>query len=283
MDSGQGRADQPDATNADDEVNLDGDGKLIASRMRNLGKIDLREFMTPEALSEAEVIARRIASAMSDRRSRRRLAARRGAMLDLRRIMRGCINSGGEPFALFKRQRPPRPVRIVTLLDVSGSMLVYSRIFLAFVKGLVSHDSKTDAYLFHTSLVRISDVLRDRDALRAVNALTIKAQGYGGGTRIGYNIAQFNRQYASRTVNGRSVVIILSDGYDTDPPDILSSELARLKKRGCKIVWLNPLLGWKDYAPVAQGMSAAMPYLDVFKPANTLDSLAALESHLMHL
>lgn len=281
--TGHGTADQVDDAESEGESYSSGEGKLVGSRVKNLEKIDLREFMTPESVQEAEVLAKRLASAMSDRRSRRRIAATRGSMLDLRRIMRDCVSHGSEPINLFKRQRPRRPVRIVTLLDVSGSMVVYSRVFLAFLKGLVSHDSKTDAYLFHTSLVRISDALRDKHTFRAVNALSLKAQGFGGGTRIGHNIEQFNKQYAANTVNGRSVVIIMSDGYDTDPPEKLAAALARLKKRGCKIVWLNPLKGWKDYAPVAQGMAAALPYLDVFEPANTLESLAALEPHLMRL
>ena len=162
-------------------------------------------------------------------------------------------------------------------------MLVYSRVFLAFLKGLVSRDQKTDAYLFHTSLMRVSDVMRDSDTLRAINRLSLMAQGFGGGTRIGANLNTFNEQYASKTVTGRSVVIIFSDGYDTDPPEILAKALSRLKKRGCRIIWLNPLKGWKDYAPVAQGMAAALPYLDLFEAANTLESLAALEPHLAKL
>ncbi|MFK7889797.1 MAG: VWA domain-containing protein [Granulosicoccus sp.] len=283
-DSGSGNAQNDEADDAQDgDANAGGEGKLTGSRNRNLEKIDLREFMTPESLAEAELIAARLARAISHRRSRRRVAASRGAMLDLRRVMRHCISNGGEPVHLFKRKKPPRPVRLVTLLDVSGSMLVYSRVFLAFVKGLVSHDTRTDAYLFHTSLVRISDALRDSDTFRAVNALTLKAQGFGGGTRIAHNIEQFNQQYARQMVNGRSVVIILSDGYDTDPPERLEGALARLKKRGCKLVWLNPLKGWKDYEPVARGMAAALPFLDVFEAANTLESLAALEPHLSNL
>ena len=79
------------------------------------------------------------------------------------------------------------------------------------------------------------------------------------------------------------MVLILSDGYDTDPPDRLAAALARLKKRGCRIVWLNPLKGWKDYAPVAAGMAAALPYLDLFAAANTLDALAALEPEFTRL
>jgi len=260
-----------------------GEGRLIGSRIKNMEKVDLREFMTPESMAEAQAVASRIARAMSDRRSRRRVAASRGALLDLRRMMRDSVSTGSEPFKLYKRRRPPRPVRIVTLLDVSGSMVVYSRVFLAFLKGLVSHDTKTDAYLFHTSLVRISDSLRNPHTFRSINAISLKAQGFGGGTRIGHTLEIFNRQYAKHSVNGRTVVIILSDGYDTDPPERLSRALARLKKRGCKIIWLNPLKGWKDYAPVAAGMNAALPHLDVFASANTLASLAELESHLAQL
>lgn len=281
--SGQGSAEQVDDADSDGESYSSGEGKLVGSRVKNLEKIDLREFMTPESVHEAESLAKKLARAMSDRRSRRRIASARGSLLDLRRTMRDCVRHGSEPVNLFKRKKPMRPVRIVTLLDVSGSMVVYSRVFLAFLKGLVSHDTKTDAYLFHTALVRISEALRDQDTFRAVNALSLKAQGFGGGTRIGHTIDQFNKHYAAKSVNGRSVVIIMSDGYDTDPPDKLATALARLKKRGCKIVWLNPLKGWKDYAPVAQGMAAALPYIDVFAPANTLESLAAIEPHLQRL
>jgi len=232
---------------------------------------------------QAEVVAAKLANAIRDRRSRRYRAHKTGSRLDLRHTIRNSISHGGVPLQLHKRQRPERPVKIVALLDVSGSMTVYTRIFLSFLKGLISHDTNTDAYLFHTSLVRISDALRDHDTFRAVNRLSVMAQGFGGGTKIGANLMQFNRQYAASTVNGRTVVMILSDGYDTDPPEQLASALKRLKKRNCKIIWLNPLKGWKDYAPVAAGMAAALPYLDHFSAANTLNSLAALEPQLSRL
>ncbi|OED42794.1 carbon monoxide dehydrogenase [Chromatiales bacterium (ex Bugula neritina AB1)] len=260
-----------------------GDGKLIASTTTNLEKIDLRELMTPESLQRAGQLATRLAAAMRDRRSRRRRAANRGSLLDLRRIMRNSVSHGGEPLELFKRNKPDRPVNIVALLDVSGSMTIYARVFLSFLKGLVGNDQRTDAYLFHTKLVRVSDALRDHDSLRAVNRLSLMAQGFGGGTKIGTNLQRFNQHYAARTVSARSVVIIFSDGYDTDPPEVIASALARLKKRGCRIIWLNPLKGWKDYEPVARGMAAALPWLDLFAAANTLESLAALEPHLERL
>jgi len=281
-----------DAISVDDSLENDdgdnssqavGEGRLVGSRITNTEKVDLREFMTPESAEQAQVIAARLAVAMAHRRSRRYVADHRGTLLDLRKIMRRAVSQGNEPFKLFRKRKPSKPMHIVTLLDVSGSMLVYSRVFLAFLKGLVSHDTKTDAYLFHTSLVRISDALREPHTLKAVNALSLKAQGFGGGTKIGRNIEAFNQQYAKHSVNGRSVVIILSDGYDTDPPERLANALSKLKKRGCKLIWLNPLKSWKDYAPVAAGMQAALPYLDAFESANTLESLAALESHLANL
>lgn len=274
-----GEADTPD-DGTEGEAGRAGTGQLIASRVSTIEKTDLRKLMTPEDIERAEQVAERIAKNIRDRRSRRRKAAARGAVLDMRKILRRSVNRGGEPIDLFYKTRPDRPARIVALLDVSGSMTVYARVFLAFLKGLVSADQATDAYLFHTQLVRISDALRDSDTMRAVNRLSIMAQGFGGGTRIGANLKLFNAQYAAQSVNGRSVVIILSDGYDTDPPEMVADALARLKRRGARIVWLNPLKGWEGYEPVARGMAAALPYLDHFAAANTLDDLAALEPWL---
>jgi uncharacterized protein len=277
-----GDADTPDDT-GEGAAAQSGTGKLVASKITNIEKTDLRLLMTPEDLAKAEKIAERIAKSIRDRRSRRRKATLRGAGLDMRRILRRSVSRGGEPIDLFYKARPDRPVRIVALLDVSGSMTVYARVFLAFLKGLVSADQQTDAYLFHTRLVRISDALRDSDTLRAVNRLSIMANGFGGGTKIGANLKLFNAQYAAQSVNGRSVVIILSDGYDTDPPEMMADALARLKRRGARIVWLNPLKGWKGYEPVARGMAAALPHLDHFAAANTLHDLAALEPWLNEL
>jgi uncharacterized protein len=280
--TGSGRADRPDADGVGD-VEQSGKGRLTGSRAANLLRVDLCEMVTPADMAEAQDTAERLARAIRDRRSRRKRADKRGASLDMRRIIRASLATGGEPVHLHRRRAPDRPVRLVALLDVSGSMTVYARVFLAFLKGVMGADTATDAYLFHTRLVRITDALRDADALRAVNRLSLLAQGFGGGTRIGGNLAAFNAQYARRLVNARSVVMILSDGFDTDPPAVLAAELARLKKRGCRIIWLNPLKGWRDYLPVAAGMAAALPYLDLFAAANTLAALAALEPEFARL
>lgn len=280
-----GGTSEPDEVESDavDESMHHGEGKLMGSHLRNIEKIDLRELVTPESLACAEKVANELAAVIRDKRSRRRRAAQRGSALNMRKVMRKSLATGGNPIHLFRQRKPTRPANIVALLDVSGSMMVYSRVFLAFLKGLVSRDQRTEAFLFHTSLVQVSDAMRDSDTLRAINRLSLMAQGFGGGTRIGANLKRFNQQYSVKCVNGRSVVIIFSDGYDTDPPELIGQALERLKRRGCRIIWLNPLKGWKDYEPVAQGMSAALPFLDLFAAANTLESLKALEPHLARL
>ncbi len=109
------------------------------------------------------------------------------------------------------------------------------------------------------------------------------AQGIGGGTRIGESLAAFNRWHARRVINSRTVVMIVSDGYDTGEPARLDEEMRRLRRRCRRIVWLNPLIGWRDYSPEARGMQAALPYVDLFAPAHNLESLAALEPYLARI
>lgn len=264
-DDGQGVADS------------DGTGKLVATDVRNLAQKDLRDMIRPDEIAQAEVVARRLGAALRDKRSRRRIAARKGDRLHFRKIMRASLATGGEPIKLLRKRRPDRTRKIVALCDVSGSMTVYAQVFLAFLAGLMRADAAADAYLFHTRLVRITEALRDKDAMRAIGRLSLMADGFGGGSKIGPSLELFADTYAKRFVDGRSVVLILSDGYDTEPAKYVSAALSKLKKRGCKIIWLNPLKGWRDYEPVALGMTAALPYLDIFKAANTLADLASLD------
>ncbi|WP_422048980.1 vWA domain-containing protein [Shimia sp.] len=259
------------------------DGRLIATRTDNLFRRDLRELMDEDSLRRAEAAAVRIARVIRDRRSRRRKQALRGQQLDMRRIQRASLARGGEPMELHRRARPPRPMQIVALCDVSGSMTVYARVFLAFLNGLVSSETRTDAYLFHTRLMRVTDAMRDHDTLRAASRLSLMAEGFGGGTDISGSLERFLSGYGARALNGRTVVIILSDGYCTSDPEALGAALAKLRKKARRIVWLNPLKGWRDYAPVAASMQAALPYLDAHLPANTLEALGALEREFARL
>lgn len=276
-----GAATSPDAEGG--EAQSDGTGKLIATEQRNLNRRDLRDLVRGDEIAEAEEIARRIGAALRDKRSRRRIAARKGDRLHFRKTIRHSLATGGEPVRLLRKRRPDRTRKIVALCDVSGSMSVYAQVFLAFLAGLMRADTSADAYLFHTRLVRITEALRDKDAMRAIGRLSLMADGFGGGSKIGPSLMRFAETYAKRFVDGRSVVLILSDGYDTEPPEQIGAALEKLRKRGCKIVWLNPLKGWADYAPVAGGMAAALPYLDHFAAANTLGDLAALEKDLVTL
>lgn len=278
---GAGSAATPDGGNG--EAESDGEGRLIATDVRNLMRKDLRDMVRPQDIAEAEAVARKLGAALRHRRSRRRIADRKGDRLHFRKTIRASLATGGEPLRLMRKYRPDRPRRIVALCDVSGSMTVYAQVFLAFLAGLMRSDMTADAYLFHTRLVRITEALRDKDTMRAIGRMSLMADGFGGGSEIGPSIALFAKTYAKRFVDGRSVVLILSDGYDTAPPAILDAGLADLKKRGCKIIWLNPLKGWRDYAPVANGMAAALSHLDVFSAANTLADLAALESEVIRL
>ncbi|MDC1440728.1 VWA domain-containing protein [Planktomarina temperata] len=267
----------------DGEAESDGEGKLVAMDVTNLFKKDLRYLVRPEDIAEAEKIALRLGAALRDRRSRRRKAARKGDQIHFRKVMRKSLATGGEPFVLPKRQRPDRTLRITAICDVSGSMTVYSRIFLAFLAGLMRADFRADAYLFHTRLVRITEALRDKDAMRALARLSLLAEGFAGGSKIAESLDTFASTYGRRFVDNRTVVMILSDGYDTASPDGISDALARLKKRGCKIIWLNPLKGWDGYEPTAQAMAGALPHLDLFRAANTLGDLAALETEMARL
>lgn len=278
---GVGTPDAPDGGEGESERS--GEGRLAGVRKERIGKTDLRHLVSSRDLAEAQRIAHDLAAAMRDRRSRRRKASRRGAMLDLRRIARRSVAHGGEPFDLLRKRRPDRPVNIVSVLDVSGSMTVYASVFLAFLKGLAGAGTRTEAFLVHTRLVRVTDALRGKEGVAALGKMSLMANGFGGGTKLGSALTALASEYGRNAINGRSVVMILSDGYDTDPPELVAQALARLKKRGARIVWLNPLKGWAGYEPVARSMAAAMPFLDDFAAANTLEALAALETRLSRL
>ena len=276
------RARPPGAEGPDDEEPR-GTGRIVASRRTTLARTDLRHLADPAELAEAERLAARLARAMRHRISRRYRNARRAPRLDLRRTVRRNLGRGGEPVDLVRRRRRDRPVRVVVLLDVSGSMEPYSRFFLQFVKGLVGAWAESDAYVFHTRLVRVTGALRDHDPVRAMARLALLAQGFGGGTRIAESLAAFNDRYAKAALDSRSVVMILSDGYDTGDASAMGREMRRLRRRARRIVWLNPLLGWRGYEPVARAMGAALPHVDRFAPAHTLEALAAIEGDLARL
>jgi len=254
-----------------------------ASRAEHLAETDFRRIADPEAVAEAHALAARLARKMRSRLTRRKRAQRKRARLDIRRTIRRNICRGGVPIDLMWRSRKQKPLRLVILLDVSGSMSLYTSVFVRFMHGVLDHFREADAFLFHTRLAHVSTAMREKDVGRALERLSLLAQGAGGGTRIGESLATFNRWHARSVIRSRTCVLIISDGYDTGPPAALAAELRRLKRRCRRIVWLNPMLGWEGYQPIAQGMLAALPYLDLFAPAHNLRALAALEPYLARL
>jgi uncharacterized protein with von Willebrand factor type A (vWA) domain len=261
-----------------------GEGRMEgASRADNIEEVDFRKFADPGQIEEAHAAAARLARAMRTRLTRRDLARWRGYRLDLRRTIHHNIHHGGVPIALVKRQRKEKPLRLVMLLDASGSMSMYTSVFLRFIHGVLDQFRQAEAFLFHTRLAHVSDAMKEKDAARALDRLSILAQGAGGGTRIGESLQTFNRWHAARVIHSRTCVMIVSDGYETGDAALLGREMAALSRRCRRIAWLNPMMGWKDYAPEAAGIKAALPHVDLYAPANTLKSLAALEPYLAKL
>ena len=254
-----------------------------ASRTESLTTTDLRHVVDADEVAATQALAARLARVMRARLVRREQIRRRGLRLDLRRTIHRNISHGGTLFDLAWRRRKIKPLRLVVLLDASGSMSLYTAFFVRFLHGVVDAFHEAEAFVFHTRLAHVSPSLRDRDVTRAVEKLALMAQGIGGGTRIGASLATFNRWHARRVINSRTALMIVSDGYDTDEPEELGAEMRRLRRRCKKIIWLNPLLGWRDYSPQARGMQAALPYVDLFAPAHSLASLAALEPYLARI
>jgi uncharacterized protein with von Willebrand factor type A (vWA) domain len=262
----------------------DGRGKREgASRFENLAGVDLRHIVDPADIAQAKALAERLARVMRARLVRREQVRRRGRRLDLRRTIHRNVSHGGTPVDLVWRRRKIKPLRLVVMLDASGSMSLYTAFFVHFLHGVVDAFREAEAFVFHTRLAHVSASLRDRDVARAVDRLALMAQGIGGGTRIGESLATFNRWHARRVINSRTAVMIVSDGYDTGAPELLGEEMRRLRRRCRRIIWLNPLIGWRDYSPQARGMRAALPYVDLFAPAHNLESLAALEPYLARI
>ncbi len=254
-----------------------------ASAQESLGRKDFALLAAGPESEEALAIAERLARATRARVTRRERARRKGRRIDLRATLRRSVARGGEPIDLKFRKRKRKPLRIVALLDASGSMELYVPVFTRFLHALSQAFAKAEAYLFHTRLAHVSSALRERNPQRALDRLSLMAQGVGGGTRIGDCLADFNRAHAKQVIHSRTCVMIFSDGYDTGEPEKLAAEMRALKRRCRRVVWLNPLTGREGFAPVARGMRAALPFVDLFAPAHDLESLTVLERYLARL
>ena len=273
--SGTSSSGNPSARDSKSEQPRDDeDGQPAASRETLLASTDFRELARREHLLDIEALMRRFARRLRWIMLRREARTPRGRRLDLQSTIRKSVASGGTPIRLaWKDRRRVRP-RLVLLLDVSRSMSLYSFFYLRLARALSAELPDVHCYIFHTRVTGVSEALRDPDPWRSQERMHLLAAGWGGGTRIGESLAQFNREHAARKVHSRTAIIIVSDGYDTGEPRLLSEALAALRRRARRVVWLNPLCNRPGYAPVSLGMQAALPHLDLLAPGA---DLAAIE------
>ena len=238
-----------------------------------------QDFSTfsPDQLDEVFKLTVQIARRLARRLTRRRRPVRRRGRVDLRRTLRANLTRG-DLIDLRFRRRKRRKVRLVLLCDVSGSMDLYSRVLLQFLFALQNVFGRVETFTFSTRLTRVTDYLKGRSYKQVLRRLT-EVRDWSGGTRIGESLAQFNRQWPM-LVDRRTIVIVLSDGWDTGEPEVLASELMRIKRRAGRVLWLNPLLGNPSYEPLTRGMAAALPLVDHFEAAHNLAALRSLAGKL---
>ncbi|MGE5819052.1 MAG: vWA domain-containing protein [Deltaproteobacteria bacterium] len=238
-----------------------------------------RKDFSEMGIEESRAIARAIlliATKIATQISRRKKRARKGNIVDLRWTMRGSMKYGGELIELVTRKRRIKKTKVVLLCDVSGSMDCYSRFLIQFMYGLQNELWGVETFVFSTSLSRITHLIRTKDIANALEKISGSILGWSGGTNIGRSLHAFNRNFAPSMVTHRTVVVIISDGWDRGDVSLLEREMQDLKRRCKKIIWLNPLLASDNYEPLCKGMQAALPYLDLFLSVHNLNSLIAL-------
>jgi hypothetical protein len=247
----------------------------------DLGGLADKDFaaLTPDEIAEAGAALSRLVWNPGERRTRRWVRGR-GPRIDLRRALADSLRTGGDVVKLRRRARRTRPRPLVLLCDVSGSMERYSRLLLHFAHAVTKRHHHVEAFLFSTQLTRITRQLRMPRPDDALAAVSRAVPDWSGGTRIGGAVKEFHQRWSRRVLNGGPVVLLISDGWDRGDPAVLGEQIARLQRSCHRLVWLNPLIGTADYAPLTRGLQAALPFVDDFLPARTLTNLADLAVHL---
>ena len=220
---------------------------------------------------------------LNNRLSRRLQYTRRGKQISLRRILRKNMQFGGELIFLDFKKKKPKKRRVVFFCDVSGSMDLYTVMILQFIHALKRIDRRTEIFFFSTDLSRGTSQFESSDINSALSRIFELTPDWGGGTRIGHCLRIFNKSYGQRALSSKDIAIIFSDGWDRGEIDELDSQMAALKRKAHKIIWLNPLLATRDYQPICQGMRTALPYVDYFLPMGALHDLRRLNRTLDEL
>ncbi|HLV01231.1 MAG TPA: VWA domain-containing protein, partial [Acidobacteriota bacterium] len=239
--------------------------------------------LTDTERQEVEELIEKMNWGVDLKRTRRLKAAKRGKSLDLRRMLRDSLRQGQFPGHLRWRTRKLKRRPLVVLCDISGSMEVYSRIFLKFIYVLTRRLRHSEAFVFGTRLTRITHQVRERSIDRALQQAMAAIHDWGGGTRIGEALKTFNFNWTRRVLTQGAVVLIISDGWDRGDVEALGREMDRLQRSCHRLIWLNPLLGSPSYEPLSRGIQAALPYVDDFLPVHNLNSLRRLAVILQKL
>jgi hypothetical protein len=243
---------------------------------------DFSQFGSEE-LNEVIALINEIGKRLATRFSRRMRHSKRHGPMDLRRTMRLSLRRGGELIDLMHHRRRRQRLKLVLLCDVSKSMDLYSRFLIQFIYAFQTVYRRIETFVFSTSLHRITDQLKQQSMDEAVARISERVPDWSGGTKIGASLKQFVEEYSLKVVDPATVVLVISDGWDTGEVEMLSESMSHLKRSARSLIWLNPLKGSPDYEPTTRGMQAALPHLDLFASAHNLNSLRDLMGELMLL
>lgn len=247
-----------------------------------LSRKDFSEF-TKEDMEQAREIVAKLAAVLATKLSRRKVVGKKGKTIDFRRSWRQSLVHGGEPLELIRKQQKIKKTKILLLCDVSGSMDCYAKFLIQFIYGMQQELREVDVAVFSTHLTDITGLLRRKGLAEGLNEVANVVPDWSGGTKIGESLLEFYRQFAPSFSAYRSVVILISDGWDRGDVDVLRRSMEMLHRHAYRLIWLNPLLGSDGYQPICRGIRTALPYVDYFLPAHNLESLAQLTRILIPL
>lgn len=264
---------------AGDDVPLDDEGeaalRIVASAAEVLRQKSFA-YLSEEERERVAAMIRRLEVTVPAERTRRTRAAPKGSTFDLRRTLRRSLRTQGEPFERAWRTRRTRTRPLVLILDISGSMAPYARALLQFGYAAMAAGRRVEVFCFGTRLTRVTRTLRTKDPDRALREIGRIVADWEGGTRIGESLKTLLDGWSQRAALRGAVVVLCSDGLERGDPDLLRAQMARLRRLAHKVVWANPLKGSPRYEPLARGMAAALPSVDVFLSGHNLASLEEL-------
>lgn len=232
--------------------------------------------MSVEEIEEAERAIGQMELPLREHPTRRFRPAPRPGRIDMRRSLRAAVRGGRAGIPLRYRAPAHRRPPLVLLVDISGSMGPYTRLFLRFAHALARLDPGVETFLFGTRLSRVTRHLRHRDADVALAAVGAEVEDWAGGTRIGGCLEEFNRLWARRVLARGAAVLLMTDGLERDESRRLEGAAERLQRSCRRLIWLNPLLRFEAFRPKAQGIRAILPHVDDFRPVHNLESLEEL-------